>query len=228
MKRGMTINFSNRTLYTLIAVFSLLIISAAVYAHNSGGPPSVFGHSAEELEVTINGNAYNIQQAIDNNLFGGFGQCTLKKASATISTAPLIVLCDAGTTAVGGGCDVGSDSEANHDYFQGSYPSNDSTGKPNGWICRNYGTPDPYTAYAICCSPGSGSGAGGTLSCTTPAGIPVGSSGNSVCSAVGLGYVCTSVTAASMSGGTLGSSSATCEWVSTTAGTYKARCCKII
>ena len=40
---------SNRFLYTLIAIGILAIVGVGVYAYNSGGPPSYFGHSIEEI-----------------------------------------------------------------------------------------------------------------------------------------------------------------------------------
>lgn len=51
-KRGKKINFnfSDRWLYTLIAIGILLLAGVGVYAYNSGGPPSEFGHSADEIE----------------------------------------------------------------------------------------------------------------------------------------------------------------------------------
>ena len=65
---------------------------------------------------------------------------------------------------------------------------------------------------------------GGSFTCTDVI-TTVGSTGNQLCSNLG-GYTCFSVTAADMSSGTLGSSSATCGWVSTTTN-YRARCCKL-
>ena len=74
-----------------------------------------------------------------------------------------------------------------------------------------------------------GSGLGGTLSCITSAGIPKGSSGDSLCASTGTGYACTAVSAADMGvNSTFGSSAATCAWISTTAGSYKANCCKVV
>jgi hypothetical protein len=48
------INISNKTTYTLIAIFSLLFISGLVYAYNSiPANPAVMGHSADEVKGTI-------------------------------------------------------------------------------------------------------------------------------------------------------------------------------
>jgi len=64
------INFGSKTFYTLIAILSITILSVFVYAYKTGASPSIMGHSAEELEVTIGGNTYTLQQAITNNLIG--------------------------------------------------------------------------------------------------------------------------------------------------------------
>jgi len=44
------VNVSNKLFYTIIAILAVLIIATGVYAYHSGGPPSVIGHSMEELE----------------------------------------------------------------------------------------------------------------------------------------------------------------------------------
>ena len=44
---------TNKWLYSLIAVGVLLALGVGVYAYNSGGPPSVMGHSAEELNIIL-------------------------------------------------------------------------------------------------------------------------------------------------------------------------------
>ncbi|MCK5149655.1 hypothetical protein KAJ87_01905 [Candidatus Pacearchaeota archaeon] len=46
------INFSNRLFYTLIVIGVLAVVGVGVYAYNSGGPASVVGHSAEELDLS--------------------------------------------------------------------------------------------------------------------------------------------------------------------------------
>jgi hypothetical protein len=47
------INISNKATYTLITVLILITIGGFAFAYNSGGPPSTFGHSAEELEISF-------------------------------------------------------------------------------------------------------------------------------------------------------------------------------
>jgi hypothetical protein len=73
----MTIKFeitmTNKWLYSLIAVGIFLALGVGVWAYNSEGPPSVMGHSAEELEVNVSGTLMNLQQAIDQgNLSSGW------------------------------------------------------------------------------------------------------------------------------------------------------------
>jgi len=45
-----TINISNRWLYTFALGIAVLALSVSVYAYNSGGPASYIGHSTDELE----------------------------------------------------------------------------------------------------------------------------------------------------------------------------------
>lgn len=58
--------------YAFMILGALIIIAGliGVIAYGTNNPP-VFGHSAGELDVTIGGNTYTLQQAIDQNLFGG-------------------------------------------------------------------------------------------------------------------------------------------------------------
>ncbi|GEM_PF-4813430 len=68
------ISFSNRALYTLIAAALIIVAGIGVYAYNSAyNNPAVFGHSADELEVSIGGAAKTLQQAIDDGDFAGTG-----------------------------------------------------------------------------------------------------------------------------------------------------------
>src|SRR3989344_5766094 len=65
------INISKKYFFLILAGILILAGVIAVYAYNSGRSPSVFGHSAEELEVNISGSPMTLQYAIDNNLIGG-------------------------------------------------------------------------------------------------------------------------------------------------------------
>ena len=62
------INITNKTAYTLIFTLALLTTGIVVLAYNSGSSPATYGHSAEELEVTIDGTLYTVQEAIDQNI----------------------------------------------------------------------------------------------------------------------------------------------------------------
>jgi hypothetical protein len=44
------INMTNKWLYSLIAIGVLLALGVGVWAYNSGNPPSIMGHSREEIE----------------------------------------------------------------------------------------------------------------------------------------------------------------------------------
>ena len=68
MKRGLqiNINLSNKVFYSLIAIASLLIISGVAYAYHSGASPSVFGHSGEEIEVTLGGTTTTLNNALSS------------------------------------------------------------------------------------------------------------------------------------------------------------------
>jgi len=68
---SINLNFSNKTFYTLIAIISILIISGIAYAYKTNQQPSVFGHSAEELEVNVSGTITTLQQAINSGSLGG-------------------------------------------------------------------------------------------------------------------------------------------------------------
>ncbi len=62
----------NRKDFLLVGVIVLLLGVGFAYAYNSNpGKPSAMGHSANEVEVNINGKLMNLQQAIDGGLIGG-------------------------------------------------------------------------------------------------------------------------------------------------------------
>lgn len=60
------INLTNKWLYSLIIISVLFIVSAGVWAYNSGKSPNVMGHSGEEIEVTIDGQTKSL-----NDVFNG-------------------------------------------------------------------------------------------------------------------------------------------------------------
>src|SRR3989338_10224018 len=47
-----------------------IVLGAVAYGTNN---PSVFGHSAGEVEIDIGGDTYTLQEAITQNLIGGGG-----------------------------------------------------------------------------------------------------------------------------------------------------------
>jgi len=66
------ITLGSKTFYTLIAILSIAVLSVFVYAYKTGASPSIMGHSAEELEVTLaNGSITTLQNAVTNNYIGG-------------------------------------------------------------------------------------------------------------------------------------------------------------
>jgi len=67
----LNLTLSNKTAYTLIAILTILTATLVAYAYNSGGPPSVIGHSADEVAVNIDGTEKTLQQAIDAGDFSG-------------------------------------------------------------------------------------------------------------------------------------------------------------
>ncbi|MFQ5621654.1 MAG: hypothetical protein ACE5FT_07510 [Candidatus Nanoarchaeia archaeon] len=58
------IHLTNKWLYFLVAVISLLVLSVGVFAFNSGQLPSALGHSGEEIEVNVTG----VIKLLDNAL----------------------------------------------------------------------------------------------------------------------------------------------------------------
>src|SRR3989338_7572236 len=60
------INLTNKWLYSFIFTFFLLILGIGVWAFQSGQAPNVFGHSGEEVQITINGQAKLLSQALQD------------------------------------------------------------------------------------------------------------------------------------------------------------------
>jgi len=60
------VNFTNKWLYTFIALGVVLLLAIGVFAYNSGKPASVFGHSAGEIHVLgSSGQTVNLQEALN-------------------------------------------------------------------------------------------------------------------------------------------------------------------
>lgn len=60
------INFTNKWLYTFVFFGIILVISIGVFAYNSGKPPSVMGHSGDEIMVSFNGQEVSLNDALDS------------------------------------------------------------------------------------------------------------------------------------------------------------------
>lgn len=62
------INVSNKVFYSLILIM-VLVTGVGVYAYNSGKNPSSFGHSGEEIEVTLpDGQKIKLNDFVSNTL----------------------------------------------------------------------------------------------------------------------------------------------------------------
>jgi len=73
------IDISNRALLVYGVFFILFLSIGFGIAYRSGESPSVMGHSAEELEVDIDGAIKTLQGAINGGDFSG--ECYLLRAS---------------------------------------------------------------------------------------------------------------------------------------------------
>jgi hypothetical protein len=63
-----TLRISNKAAYTFLVISLVLILIGGVYAFGTSNP-STFGHSAGEVQISINGEAKTLQTAIDNGDF---------------------------------------------------------------------------------------------------------------------------------------------------------------
>ena len=90
------IALTNKWLHSLIIVGVLLILATGVWAYQSGQIPSVYGHSSEELEITINQQIKSLQQAIND---GDFARADISDCKVCIACSDDIkwngmVVCD--------------------------------------------------------------------------------------------------------------------------------------
>jgi len=65
---NINLKIQKKDLLLLSMITILLVGIGVVIAYNSGVSPSIMGHDADEVEITILGTNYNLQYAIDNNL----------------------------------------------------------------------------------------------------------------------------------------------------------------
>ncbi len=66
------INFTNRLTYTILSVIILVLASVAVSSAWLTPSPPVY-HDAVAVKVTIEGNEYSLEEAIEDGLIGGAG-----------------------------------------------------------------------------------------------------------------------------------------------------------
>ncbi len=64
------VNISKRYFFAILSSILILAGTLVVYAYGTG-PGNVLGHTGNELDVTIAGQPYNLQQAIDQGKLGG-------------------------------------------------------------------------------------------------------------------------------------------------------------
>ena len=68
------VNISKRYVFAIIALLVVFGVVLGAYAYNSNpANPSLFGHSANEVEVNIGGTNYGLQDAITGGRIGGIG-----------------------------------------------------------------------------------------------------------------------------------------------------------
>ena len=117
-----TINISNRGIYTFVAVIVVALLAVGVYAYGTSAP-STFGHSADELE----------------------GVC--KTDGTGCPTA--IILEEPSVAFPSGGIGCNSNNEGEIMYFPLGF--NDGTGSRifGVYICANYGSGSNYAWHKI-------------------------------------------------------------------------------
>ncbi len=169
-------NVKKSHLNLIVIAYLVLGTMFAVYAYHSGGPASYFGHSGEEIEVTLpNGTSMTINEYIQNGLIANL-KCT--QATRTQNNAINVLSGDAsavtnvgtgpnqlwGIKCINGyqktGCHVATNNTGNGNPNDNDiWPSNDSCLTDN----------EEYNSFgvvsAICCkgesSTGQGSSSGG-------------------------------------------------------------------
>lgn len=65
------INFTNKWLYTFIALGVVLVLTLGVFAYNSGKAPNVMGHSGDEIMVSFKGQDVTLNSALVSISSGG-------------------------------------------------------------------------------------------------------------------------------------------------------------
>lgn len=127
------VNFTNKWLYTFIALGVVLLLAIGVFAYNSGKPASVFGHSAGELEgvCLTNGTGCPIFEK-------GISSCRIKEVSRSSKTMDLC--CDVGEFLTG----VNSP----EDHFSAIFWQNSTN---NAFCSKTYDYTGDRKFQIICC-----------------------------------------------------------------------------
>lgn len=104
------VNLKKKYFFTLLAVLIVLSGALVVYAYNSSpANPATFGHSANELEVTLpNGNNVTLDYAVRNGLLGNSSS-----GAGTVSLGS----CKNACFSSGSGCDANFSSNADPKIF---------------------------------------------------------------------------------------------------------------
>ena len=132
------VDFSNRAIYSFLFVVCIILLSAAAYAYNSGGPPSTVGHSAEELQGVV------------------YSDCRVVTQLFPSSTDGITMCCGANEIAVGGGIQLASGMALSESRIVGDQGTDTcttgSTGRPIGWRCVKSGGSLNWNCFVACCT----------------------------------------------------------------------------
>ena len=153
-----TIKLTNKVAYTIIVVLAILSLSLGAYAYNSGGPPSVVGHSAEEIELSFSQslNCINKRSAVFkhdsvmwcDSVHPTLVQCSLvdDEAPATSPTIMTSCLTDGDCDARGIRIGLGADAA----YLE-TVKQNTNGGIMGCWQYDEGHTRNAYKLDIICC-----------------------------------------------------------------------------
>jgi len=133
-----TFNIEKKDLWLISTIFVFMVGVGVVIAYNSGGPPSTFGHSSEEVEVDIDGMTKTLQEAIEDKSLGGSGgeiQLVVGNPTSGLFGSSYIITtnCPSGTKVVSGGhryLDISSGCGIDQRFVVDSFPTSDRS----GWV----------------------------------------------------------------------------------------------
>jgi hypothetical protein len=86
------LTLTNKWLYSLLILVAFLVLGVGVWAYQSTLPPSVFGHTGNEIDITINGETKLLSEFLTS---GELGSSTTIVRHSQTATAPE---CNAGWT----------------------------------------------------------------------------------------------------------------------------------